>query len=78
MKSDYKSCDMEEFLQEETRKLHLCAQRKNYIKLEDRVASKIAKQHPGGKKKSPELFINTVSLGSKNCPPFPKEFFHLI
>lgn len=53
MKSDYKSCDMEEFLQEETRKLHLCAQRKNYIKLEGRVASKIAKQHPGGEKKIP-------------------------
>lgn len=43
MKSDYKSCGMGEFLQEESRKLHLCAQRKNYIKLKDRVAGKITK-----------------------------------
>lgn len=50
MKSDYKSCDMGEFLWEETRKLHLCAQRKNYIKLKDGIAGKIAKQHLEKKK----------------------------
>lgn len=50
MKSDYKSCVMGEFLWEETRKLHLCAQRKNYIKLKEGIAGKIAKQHLEKKK----------------------------